>query len=139
MFKQLSASLLAAAALAAATPAFAQAIPDSSYRLPPAELLDREATRRAAMRWEAAYVVLSAADLVMTVQCLEARKCTEANPLAKSHSTTKMIAIKSALTLGHVLFVRRLADRNPKAALRIAQVSVGLQGTVVGLNVKAVF
>lgn len=122
-----------AAALLASTPAYAQAIPN--YRIS----VEDEATRKAAMRWETAYVILSAADLALTVQCIEAGKCVEANPLAKSHSTTKMVAIKSVLTLGHFLFVRRLADRNPKAALRVAQVSVAFQGGVVGLNLRTVF
>jgi hypothetical protein len=142
-------TMLAGAALALATPALAE--PDivvTSYRIKPAATaietpvrsyrVEADLTRRAALRWETAFVILSAADLIMTVQCIEAKKCVEANPLAKSHSTGKMIAIKSALTLGHFLFVKRLSERDPKAALRIAQVSVGVQGGIVGLNLRVI-
>lgn len=112
-----------------ATPVMAQDNSDK-YRI---------VTEKEVMKWETGFVVSSALDLAITVQCIEAGKCVEANPLAKSHSTTEMIAIKSVLTLGHYLFVKRLAKRNPKAALRFAQVSVGIQGGVVGLNLATVF
>jgi hypothetical protein len=151
-------TMLAGAALAVATPALADEPIDnetpivvSNYRIKPAAAvtaietpvssyrIERDLTRRAAMRWEMAFVALSAADLIMTVQCIEAKKCVEANPLAKSHSTGKMIAIKSALTLGHFLFVKRLSERDPKAALRVAQMSVAVQGGVVALNARVIF
>jgi hypothetical protein len=124
-----------------ATPALAAG---DDYRIPATvaqadKSTEDERTRRAARRWEAAYVALSAADLAITVSCIEAGKCVEANPIAKNHSTGTMIAIKSALTLGHALFVHRLAKKHPKAALRFAQVSVGVQGAVVGLNIRTVF
>lgn len=122
----------AAAAISFTTPAIAQ---DSSDRY----RIEQEATRKAAMQWEAAFIVISAADLALTVQCIEANKCEEANPIAKSHSTTQMIAIKSVLTAGHYLFVKRLSKRNPKAALRFAQFSVALHGTGMALNIKTVF
>lgn len=132
--EKLTLALALCAASITATPAFA-AEPADGYRI---ETQD-DKTRRAAMRWETAFVILSAADLAITVQCIEAKKCEEANPIAVGHSTTKMIAIKSALTLGHFLFVKRLAKDNPKAALRFAQVSVGIQGSIVGLNIRTAF
>ena len=126
------AALAAASTVALAAPAAAA---EPNYRIETPE--DR--TRRAAMRWETAFVVLAAADLAITVQCLEANECREVNPLAKKHSPAQMIAIKSALTLGHYIFVKRLAKDHPKAALRFAQVSVAWQGTVVGLNIRTRF
>lgn len=91
------------------------------------------------MTTEMIYVGLSAADLFITVGCIKANKCSEANPLAKSHSSTAMIAVKAGLTVGHFLFTKELAERNPKAALRFAQISVGLQGGVVGINIVTLF
>jgi hypothetical protein len=124
----------------AATPAHAE----ESYRIPASvveaeKLTEDQRTRRAAMRTEAAFVVLSAVDMAITVQCLKANECTESNPLAKSHSIEQMVAINSVFTIGHYFFVKRLAKTHPKAALRVAQVSVAVRGTVVGLNIRARF
>lgn len=93
-----------------------------------------------AQQWEAAYLALSAADAVETVSCLHAHKCEEANPLFGRHpSTLKLIAGKALLGAVHVALFDRMHDRNPKAALRYAQVSAGLQGGVVALNLRVFF
>jgi hypothetical protein len=99
------------------------------------------ATKADAMRWEAAYEVLNAVDAVQTAYCVHhVGGCEEANPLLGKHpSTAKIIAAKVVLGGLHFAIVDRMANRNPKAAMRVAQVSVGLQGAVVGLNMRIVF
>lgn len=125
---------LIAAALLASTPAYAQIVPERDYRI------HDELQRKSAMRWETAYIVLTGVDLVQTVSCLKADTCEEANPLVGKHpNTTKLIATRVALSAAHFAFVHRLSRDHPAAALRFAQLSVGVQGAVVGLNFKTLF
>lgn len=114
--------LIAAALAATSTPAFA-------------------ATPEDAMRWEMAYQGLSALDAAETIYCLKhVSGCEEANPLLGKHpGPAKIIASKIILGGLHFVLVSRLAHKNPKQALRIAQISVGFQGAVVGLNARIVF
>jgi hypothetical protein len=112
---------IAAAALAFASPAFAD-------------------TQDAARKYEIAYLTLSAIDAAETIHCLDQHKCTEANPLFGKHpSAVKLIAGKVALGAIHYVAFNRLNERNPKAALRYAQISVGLQGGVVMWNLRVMF
>ena len=92
------------------------------------------------MKWEIGYLALSAIDGAQTIECLDRGGCEEGNPLLGKHpSTTKLIAIKVGAGLVHFALFNRLNNRNPKAALRLAQVSCGLQGTVVALNARFTF
>jgi hypothetical protein len=148
-------TLLTFALLASASPALAQAQPDTiipkgsttpeawqTVAIPVAVRDYRihdplEATRKAAMRWEMAFVGLTAIDLIQTVTwCAHHDPC-EANPLVGKHpSATKLILVTGIGTAAHFEFVRRLSRDHPKAALRFAQVSVGIRGTVVGINFR---
>lgn len=113
--------LAAGAALALASPAVAD-------------------TRAAARHYEAAYLALSAIDLAETVHCLERHQCEEGNPLFGRHpSTPRLIASKLALGALHFTVFTRLNERNPSAALRMAQISCVAQGGVVALNLRFVF
>jgi hypothetical protein len=126
--------LAAASALTFATPAFAGEIADNRYRI------EAEATRKAVMRYEIAYLALSAADLVITVRCLERNECEEMNPVWGKHpSTQKLVIGKIAGGVIHFAAIRYIADRNPKLALRLAQISVAVQGGVVGFNLTSEF
>lgn len=99
------------------------------------------ATKADAMRWETGFQVLSAADLGMTIYCLDKVKgCEEANPVFGKHPKAwQLIAAKAAFGGLHFVLIDRIANRDPKLALRLAQVSVVLQGAVVGLNMRVVF
>lgn len=140
---KLTLTFAAALACATATPAMAQDIPNETYRIQPTpqelEVQERDRVRKLAYKWEAAYAVASAADLIITVQAVNSGKFVEANPVAKNHSMTEMIIIKTVLTAGHVAFTYRLAQKHPRAALRFAQISAIAQGGVVGLNIRTVF
>lgn len=93
-----------------------------------------------AMKWEAGFQVLSAIDAAETIYALESGKASEANPLFGKHpSAAKVIIVKALVGGVHYALVDRMANKNPKGALRVAQVSVMLQGTVVGLNARFVF
>lgn len=97
-------------------------------------------TRSAARHYEAAYLALSAVDLAETIHCLERHQCAEGNPLFGRHpSTAKLVAGKVALGALHFALFTRLNQRNPRAALRMAQVSCVAQGGVVALNLRFVF
>jgi len=99
------------------------------------------ATRADAMHWELAYEALNVADAAETIYCLERnRGCEEANPLMGKHpSPAKVIVAKAILGGLHFVIVDHVARKSPKTALRIAQISVALQGAVVGLNARIVF
>jgi hypothetical protein len=99
-----------------------------------------ESTRDTANKWEAAYLTLSAIDTAQTVSCLNRGLCDEANPLFGKHPTTfKLIAAKVAMGAVHFAVFRYINGHNPKAALRMAQISAGLQGGVVLLNARFTF
>lgn len=98
------------------------------------------ATRDKALKWEMAYLALSAIDAVQTIECLEREACDEANPLfGKDPSIAKILLLKGGLGLGHFLIFTELNKRNPKSALRAAQVSAGIQGAFVVLNARMMF
>ncbi len=93
-----------------------------------------------AHKWEVAYLVLSAVDAAVTIECLERGKCTEVNPLlGKRPSPGEVILFKTGLGVAHYLLFRELNHRNPKAALRTAKFSVALQGAIVLWNMQVAF
>ena len=99
------------------------------------------AMSKAAMKWEVAYLGLSAIDAVQTIYCLETDdSCTEANPLfGKRPSTTTVVLAKLIGSGVQFALFNEVRKRDPKMALRVAQVSFALQGTVVALNMRVVF
>lgn len=114
--------LAAAAAFAIPTPALA------------------ESTRAAALKWEFAYQTLNVVDAAQTIDCLNRNTCDEANPLWGKHPKAgTIIAAKLVMGAVHFALFDRMRDRNPKAALRLAQISTGLQGGVVLLNARFTF
>jgi hypothetical protein len=101
---------------------------------------DFQKTRSAAVKWEVGYLTLSAIDAAQTIDCLHRDACTEGNPIFGKHpSAAKLIGAKVGLGLLHFAAFNRLNKRNPRSALRIAQISCVLQGTVVGLNARLMF
>lgn len=99
------------------------------------------ATKADAMHWELGYQLLNVADTATTIYCLDrVSGCEESNPLFGKHPKAwKLIAAKAVFGGLHFVLVDRLANHNPKAALRVAQISVFAQGTIVGLNARVVF
>lgn len=123
--------LIAAALLASASPALAGPL-ERDYRI--------ERAQQAARNWEHAYLALSAIDAAETIYALDHDLAEEANPLLGKHpSTAKIIAVKVAVGAAHYALFTYANDRNPKSALRFAQVSAIMQGGVVGLNLRVVF
>jgi hypothetical protein len=99
-----------------------------------------ETTRSAALRWEIGYLALSAIDAGETISCLNRGICEEGNPIFGKHpSAKKLIAAKVGLGAAHFFAFTRLNERNPRAALRLAQVSTAVQGGVVMLNARFSF
>ena len=99
-----------------------------------------ETTSEAAMKWEYAYLGLSAIDAVQTVVCLNSGRCEEANPLfGKNPSTAKVVIAKVAGSALQFAIFNEVRKRDPKMALRVAQVSVAVQGTAVVLNARFAF
>jgi hypothetical protein len=97
-------------------------------------------TRSAAYKWEMGYLGLSAIDAAETISCLNRDVCSEGNPIWGSHpSTGKIIAAKVGLGLIHFAAFKYIVDRSPKTALRLAEISAGVQGGVVLLNAHFAF
>lgn len=93
-----------------------------------------------AVKWEIAYLALSAIDAAQTIECIGRGACTELNPLfGKRPSATKIILAKTIGGALHFWAFSHLNKRNPKAALRGAQISAGLQGAVLVLNARVAF
>lgn len=102
-----------------------------------AALSDRLRIRRQADYWETAYIALSVVDAVQTCDALRRGVAVEMNPLiGRAPSCGKIVAWKSALTGIQYLLFSHTRTRHPRAARLAAQLSVGLQGTVVGLNMR---
>jgi hypothetical protein len=124
--------LILAAAAAISTPALAE---PPSYRIE-----KQEVTRRAAMKWEMIFLALSAADAAVTIDCLHRDVCEEVNPLFGKHPSTRTIVLGKIVGGAiHFAAFTYLNDRNPRVALRAAQVSVVAQGSVVAFNLRVAF
>jgi hypothetical protein len=99
-----------------------------------------EFTKSSALKWEMAFLALSAVDAVQTIECLNRNACEEVNPLfGKRPSTKTIILTKVGGGLSHFALFSYINERSPKTALRAAQVSFALQGTVVLLNARVAF
>ena len=97
-------------------------------------------TKSAALKWELGYLALSAIDTAQTIECLNRNACEEGNPLFGKHpSATKLVLAKAGLSLVQFALFSKLNSRDPKMALRAAQISCGLQGGVVMLNARFAF
>jgi hypothetical protein len=115
--------------------------PESSTDSPqPSTRYEWKGTESAAYKWEAAYLTLSAIDGAETIDCLNRHICSEGNPIWGRHpSSTKIVITKLGLGLIHFTLFKLIADRDPKTALRAAQVSAVVQGGVVLLNAHWTF
>lgn len=104
-------------------------------------LQDRyRATKSAAVRWELTFLALAAIDTAQTISCLNRDICEEANPIfGKAPKAGTLLAAKAGVGLLHVAAFRMLLKRDPKYALRIAQISAITQGGVVALNARIAF
>lgn len=94
-------------------------------------------TREAAVTWEFGYHALSIVDTVQTMACLANETCVEGNPLmGKNPSKKNMVATKLAISAFQLGMFKYAYDRDPKTALRMAQISCAIQGTGVLLNAR---
>ena len=100
-----------------------------------------KATNSAAVKWEIAYQALNVIDAAQTIYCLEKVKgCYESNPLwGKNPSAKTVVLAKLGFGLTQYYLWNQVRKKNPRMALRAAQVSVALQGAVVGLNARMTF
>jgi hypothetical protein len=113
--------LIAAALVAAPTPALAD-------------------TKSAADQWETAFVALNVVDLVQTMDCIHRNMCDEGNPLLGKHPSDAKLIIGKVLLVGLQFAIFEHAEaRNPKGALRVAQIGVGMTGATVALNARFSF
>jgi hypothetical protein len=94
----------------------------------------------AAMKWETTFLALSAVDAAQTIHCLKRDLCEEANPIFGKHpSPGTIVASKLAGGLLHYALIKELNKRDPRMALRTAQISAALQGGVVAMNARIAF
>jgi hypothetical protein len=107
---------------------------------PKGELGSYWRNQSAAMKWETTYLALSAIDAAQTIRCLKRDLCEEGNPLFGRHpSAGTLISGKLGGGILHYLLMNELNKRDPKVALRTAQISAGLQGGVVAMNARIAF
>jgi hypothetical protein len=100
----------------------------------------RQETKAAALKWELGYLALSAIDAAQTIDCLNRDICKEGNPLfGKKPATTKLLLAKVGLGAIQFAAFSYANERNPKTALRLAQVTCLVQGGVVMLNARFTF
>jgi hypothetical protein len=117
----------------------------SEYRILPIAAATDESERRKrlsrhALRWELAYLTLSAVDAAETISCINRGKCYEGNPLlGKGAGARTLILAKVGGGVLHFLGFQHVRRRNPMAALRLAQVTTVMQGGVVMLNAQVAF
>jgi len=91
--------------------------------------------QRDAMRWELGYLALSAVDAAQTISCLQDHTCHEANPVYGRHpSPARVILTKLAGGALHFWLVHGMIKKNPWEARLTAQLSAGIQGFIVGIN-----
>ena len=97
-------------------------------------------TRVAAIQSEAGFLALSAVDAMQTINCLSQNECVEINPLLGRHpSAAKIILVKAGMGALHFVAFKKEFDRNPTSALRLAQISCAIQGSVVRMNARMSF
>ena len=134
-YRSLAGVAAAVLSLTFPTRAAARDVPDQVLRI-----ASEHTTRSAAYKWEAGFLVLSALDGAETIGCIHRDKCTEFNPIWGHHpSAGKIVAAKLGLGLLHFGVFKLIADRDPKTALRVAQVSAAVQGGIVMLNARVAF
>jgi hypothetical protein len=97
-------------------------------------------TLSAANHWEAAYVALNIIDTIQTMDCIHRDLCEEANPIMGKHPSDAKLIIGKVLLVGiQFAIFERAKAHNPKSALRVAQIGVGMTGATVALNARFTF
>ncbi|MBB3360125.1 MULTISPECIES: hypothetical protein [unclassified Novosphingobium] len=90
---------------------------------------------------EIIYQTLNFLDAIQTIGCMQKSGCQEKNPLFGNHpSVGKIIAIKSLAGLIHYSAYKHGIKRDDrlKYTLSMEIISIAVQGTVVGLNFRAI-
>jgi hypothetical protein len=107
---------------------------------PKLEVSRGDQKRAAAIKAEAGFLALSAIDAAQTISCLSRNECVEMNPILGKHpSAAKVILLKAGLGALHLVAFKSELKKNPTSALRLAQISCILQGSVVGMNARMSF
>lgn len=91
-------------------------------------------------RLEILYQSLSVIDAAQTIHCLNQSTCYERNPLyGRNPSPELLIGAKLTTGTAHFFATRWMFKQNPRAARIFQHLSIGLQGAVVGANMRFVF
>lgn len=89
---------------------------------------------------EIAFHVLNAADATSTVVCLRRDDCQEENPIYGKRPKAIMVIGAKALTSGvHYWVMRTLLPEHEGTAKAFGWLSLAIQGSVVGLNMRQLF
>lgn len=83
---------------------------------------------------------LSVIDGAQTIHCLNQNTCYERNPLyGRNPSPELLIGAKLSMGVAHFLATKWMFKEDPRAARIFQHLSIGLQGAVVGANMRFVF
>ena len=89
---------------------------------------------------EIAYHAFNAADIALTLACLNRARCSEANPLYGSDpDPIVVVGTKVGFSLAYHLMLSEMARRDEKLAEIMAFATVVLQGGTVALNLARTF
>lgn len=102
-------------------------------------IVERERLKRIG-QLETAYHIFNAADVALTLACLERAGCSEANPLFGSDpDPIVVVGTKVAGSVVYHLLLEEIAGRDARLAEIMAVATVAIQGGVVGINLTRTF
>jgi len=102
--------------------------------------LDRQLRWKKARSLEIVFQALNLVDGVQTISCLRSGMCSESNPLfGRNPSTAKIVGVKAAGGLVHLLGTRYLFKRNSRYLKTFQIGSIAIQGGVVAWNTQFMF
>lgn len=90
---------------------------------------------------EITYQLLNIADAVQTIACTKSRHCEEGNPMyGHRPSVAAILVAKGAMGLLHYIAYRDFARNTDRLdqGIAVEWISIGLQGAVVGWNMKVI-
>ena len=91
-------------------------------------------------RLEIMFQSLSAIDAAQTIHCLNQNTCYEKNPLyGRNPSPELLIGAKLTTGAAHFFITKWMFKEDPQAARLFQHLSIGIQGAVVGANMRFVF
>lgn len=89
---------------------------------------------------EVTYQLLNIGDAITTIDLTRRPGVREGNPILGSHpSTGAVIGVKSAMAVLHLLTYRKMRNHNVRSGLKFEAISILIQGSITGANMRFYF